>query len=203
MVKSPGCQYDHLWENRLCLMIIYLFIPSDNQPGNTDFKSRTEQRMKSVLFVTTTAFQLLWISVSLASLTVPSCAKKSAAQSVFNLWKAFSYDLSTAGWDMRTSCIVQNVMFLYFFISLSKRSEIFTCSFKPQRPDIVLFCWCGCYSGVKPFLLWLPNINDYSGILNYSFSLLHISKDLFLWVVKKQDLFNGIIEYLFNVCYGI
>lgn len=136
----------------------------------------------SVLLFLKTLLMLV-ISHLLASLMVPSSAEKSPAPSVFNLWNALSYDLSTAGWEMSLfnlkSCIVQNQLWTCFLFCSSisfflnkTNSEMFAYSFKnyirvnpTQHPDIVLFCWCGCYSGVKPFLLWQPNISAESWII--------------------------------------
>lgn len=79
------------------------------------------------------------------------------------------------------------LLFLFFFFNKTNR-EMFG------------YSWCGCYSGVKPFLLWQPNISAESWIIPaHSSSIDSLSPE---WSGSKTY-FYGIIEYLFNICYAI
>lgn len=137
-----------------------------------------------------------------ASLMASSRAEKSAAPIVFNLGKTSGYDLSTAAWEMflfdlkswntkkkklRISFFFVVFLFIcgrdFFFFSAKQRQKCLVAvleillEWQPtQHPDKVLFCWRGCYSGVVPSLLWLPNIRAESWIISARSSTYRLSR---------------------------
>lgn len=88
---------------------------------------------------------------------------------------------------------IVNLFFCFVLLSsfffYKTNSEMFAYSFKnyirvkpTQHPNIVLFCWCGCYCGVKPFQISVLNLGLF--LLTPPASTLLVPR-----VVKKQDLF--------------